>query len=124
MPEAHEALMKYSWPGNIRELDKTMNRLSDIKTGIVTLNDLSPAIKSGETLIELENDDGMLTKKQIDFVKKNGSLIPLFELLEKEMLFFAHKELKGNKSNISKKYNISRTKVWKFFKEVPTELHQ
>jgi DNA-binding NtrC family response regulator len=124
VPEAHEALMKYAWPGNIRELDKTINRLSDLKTGIVTLNDLSPAIRSGHTIIGNESYGELLTRKQIEFVQKSGSLIPLFEQLEREMLQFAYYELKGNKSKIAKKYSVSRTKIWKFFKETPMEHHQ
>lgn len=123
-PQASEALINYNWPGNIRELDKTINRLSDTKGGIVKIEDLAPAIRSGHSVLDSVSADSFLTKKQIELIRQNGSLIPLFDKLEKEMILYANEELKGNKSEISKKYNISRTKLWAFFKERSSELHQ
>lgn len=124
MPEAQEALMNYAWPGNIRELDKTINRLSDIKTGIVKLEDLSPAIRYQNEITASPMPEGILTRKLIEFVKNNGGLIPLYKQLEKEIILYANQELNGKKTEITKKYHIPKTKLWEFFKHAPTELHQ
>lgn len=116
-PEAYQALMNYNWPGNIRELDKAINRLSDTRGGIVKFESLDPAIKSGNGFLDSALPDGLLTKKQAEFVKQSGSLGHLFEKLEREMILYAHEELKGNKAEISRQYNISRKKLWSFFKQ-------
>lgn len=100
--------MTYNWHGNIRELDKAINRLSDTRGGIVKFESLDPAIKSGNGFLDSALPDGLLTKKQAEFVKRSGNLGDLFEKLEREMILYAHEELKGNKAEISRQYNISR----------------
>ncbi len=115
---AEEALLRYNWPGNIRELSKTISRLSDVKGGIVKLENLDPALRS-TSLPVIDNGDGrgLLNKNQIAFLNKHGNASALFDELEKEIILYAYKELNGNKKEISKKYSISRTKLWSFFKE-------
>lgn len=112
-PEAEAALLRYTWPGNIRELSKTMNRLSDVKSGIVKLEDLDAAIRTcdlPDPSIIFDHD--LLTSKHIEFVKSHGGLAGLFAALEREFVAFANAELKGHQSEISKRYNISRKKLW------------
>lgn len=123
--DAEEALHRYNWPGNIRELSKTISRLSDVKGGIVKLENLDPALKS-ISLPLMDNNDGhgLLTKKHIDYLNKYGNTSTLFDELEKEIILYAYQELKGSKKEISKKYSISRTKLWAFFKEQNMEKMQ
>lgn len=124
-PQAHEALLKYNWPGNIRELDKTIHRLSDTKGGIVKLENLDPALRNGYApASSVHNEQGLLTNKHISFVKDHGGLVALFGTLEKEFIIYANDELNGHQTEISRKYNISRKKLWAFFKERRSELQQ
>lgn len=124
-PKAHDALLLHYWPGNIRELGKTISRLSDLKGGIVKFEDLDPAIRSNQTpTTNLSNESGLLTKKQIEFVKKHKSMKKLIDQLESEILLYAHNELNGKKGEMAKEYDVSRKKLWSFFKEHSLEVLQ
>jgi DNA-binding NtrC family response regulator len=48
-PEALELLNSHSWPGNIRELFKVCDRLSQNVSGILTANDVRPFFTNGPT---------------------------------------------------------------------------
>ncbi len=49
-PEAEDAMLAYSWPGNIRELKNAMNRLSVLSKGeMVTAEDVYEAISPGSS---------------------------------------------------------------------------
>ena len=116
-PAAYEALLNYNWPGNIRELDKVISRLSDTKSGIVRIEDLDPAMRRGPVILDSRLTNCLVTKDQIEFVKRNGGLGQLFEKIESEIIFYANDEFKGSKTEISKNYHISRSKLWSFFKD-------
>jgi DNA-binding NtrC family response regulator len=122
--EAKEILMNYSWPGNIRELQKLIYRLSDTKHGIVTKEHLKNYV-----LNDLENQtnaitrNGLLTKEQILFAKKNNSYVALMDQLKKEFFDFALNEAKGNKSGISKNYQVSRKMLHFHYGEKTEGLH-
>lgn len=125
-PKVNELLLEYSWPGNIRELTKVINRLSDIRGGIIQAEDLDQVINKESTLLfgKTKNPLGLITVEQIEFAKKNGGISKLLEEIEKEFINYASEELGHNQSEISKKYKISRKKLWKFFKgNSQEELH-
>ena len=52
-PNALEALMKYNWPGNIRELENTIERAFAVATGSkITESDLPPEIVDEDSITE------------------------------------------------------------------------
>lgn len=121
-PEVHEGLMNYSWPGNIRQLQKVMVRLSETKGGVVRLEHLRPFLISEE--ISTKKDQGLLTDDQLHYVKEHKSIKALFDNLEREILVHAHKEHNGNKTYIAKDYDVSRRKLVEYYKEASPEVVQ
>jgi len=46
-PEASDSLLKYTWPGNIRELQNTVERMKVLSAGAtITVSDLPPSIRN------------------------------------------------------------------------------
>lgn len=120
-PEARNLLMSYSWPGNIRQLHKVMTRLSEIKGGVVRIEHLKPLLIEE---IVTEKVMGLLTDEQLQYVKDHKSMKALFDNLEREILSHAHKEHKGNKTYISKDYDVSRRKLVEYYKDNSQEVIQ
>lgn len=95
---AMEKLLDYNWPGNIRELENEIERLSvlsgsDIK---VSADMLSPRIKTfGE-------------KGKIQGVRIAGQLKDALEELEREMIKEGLRRTSWNKSKLAKELGISR----------------
>lgn len=114
--EAKEALLNYSWPGNIRELQKAINRLADIKKGIVTIENLDPHIVENSLSIQ-SKDRGLLTQEQISYIKSNGSFSALMDRLRQDFYEYAYEEHGGNKTMISKAYQVSRKTLVAHYKE-------
>ena len=60
--DAMEALLMYTWPGNIRELENTFERIYALVDGnVITLNDLPPYIRFGNV------DKKTNTENEIDY---------------------------------------------------------
>jgi DNA-binding NtrC family response regulator len=76
--EAREALLAYSWPGNIRELQKVVEVLRSSEKGIVEKIDLVYLLKNSEGTNEIETID-------FDKVKSMG-LNAYLEMIESHIL--------------------------------------
>ncbi len=88
-PEAYEALKKYSWPGNIRELRKYCERLSQDQSGVIdaelikrTLSSEGPSAPTGQDWQEFVFQQGLkayisqLEKKAVEeALKRNNGKI-------------------------------------------------
>lgn len=97
-PEAMEAMMQYSWPGNIRELRTAIEHAVVLtRTEAVTWRDLPPSVRSG-----VSPDVGELPV----------SINPAEELsvkeAEKQLIMRALRETDGNRSAAAKKLGMSR----------------
>ena len=115
--EVTEALLSYSWPGNIRELQKTIFRLSDVKTGIVTKAHLDEVIKP--SLNEgIKASTELLTDEHIQYVKKNKSFQALIDRIRDDFFNYAYNECDGNKTLIAKSYQISRKTLVGYYKNL------
>lgn len=115
-PEVKEILSNYSWPGNIRELQKAIYRLSDIRSGIVKKEDIEEHIIRNEISVKRPSH-GLLTQEQIQYIKTNESFPALVDRLKQEFYEFAYLEHNGNKSDISKAYQVSRKTLVMHYKE-------
>lgn len=66
--EAVEILVKYQWPGNIRELENFLERIVVINTtGTITLREIAPMIDSNDFFIEVSDYD---IKKAVSYLEK------------------------------------------------------
>jgi DNA-binding NtrC family response regulator len=80
--QAMEILKGYSWPGNIRELKKTVELLSLKTTGIITPNELPDIILQNASL---GSDSELLSNNQKEFIATNG-LRSFIKELEKQVV--------------------------------------
>lgn len=84
--EAIDLLMKYSFPGNVRELENIIERAVVLsRNEIITVNDLPNVVK------------GYMAENEI-LEKETGSMVEQVEALEKKLIFDALTEANGNQS--------------------------
>ncbi|MFQ5674469.1 MAG: sigma-54 interaction domain-containing protein [bacterium] len=96
-PKTKRYLMRYSWPGNIRELENEMERIVSLAKRDLTT--LTPDLLSEHIL------------EEVDVSTVNGSkglLNEAVESLEKRMLCAALKRFHGNKTAAAKYLGLSR----------------
>ncbi|GEN35371.1 sigma-54 interaction domain-containing protein [Aneurinibacillus danicus] len=107
--EAVDALLAYSWPGNIRELRNVLERTLYVKNGpVITKQDL-PAVIGSEVTVR-ENDNGAGTLKQA------------VEQAEASAIRRAIRECDGNKLRAAERLGISKSSLYaKIFKYQITE---
>ena len=99
-PDAWEALMDYSWPGNIRELRNNLEQAFAIGVGpVLQLGDLTPELQGDPT--PGRRDPSQLT--ELD--------------LERERLLGALREARGRKTEAAELLGISRSTLWRKLKQ-------
>lgn len=98
----------YSWPGNIRELEKTIEILKTKSKGIIKQTDL-PSYMRGVTTSE---DDSLLSRDLIDFIRSNG-LKAFVEMMEEKALLHFQKEHDGKVRKILNDLKISNSSFYR-----------
>jgi len=84
--EAIDLLMKYSFPGNVRELENIIERAVVLsRSEVITVNDLPNVVKGYKGENEIPE-------------KEKGNMIEQVEALEKKLIFDALLEANGNQS--------------------------
>jgi len=113
---AIEALSKYNWPGNIRELANVLERAINLieKEATVMLEHLPYHIRK-EVL--QEGSVNIVTKNKL-----SGSLKDIFEDIEKRAIEQYLKETEGNKYQTAKLLGISRTNLYEKIKKYQLEM--
>jgi len=97
-PQAMDILLKYDWPGNIRELENTVERAVVLMPGdYVTERELPLSIDQS-----LESHDNATSK-----IVQSEGILPLDEV-EREAILAALEITKGNKTEAAKKLGITR----------------
>ena len=98
-PDALEALKRYCWPGNIRELVNVLERvLCSVHSEIITTEDLPPMI---------------LHKKNLHPQSSQDSLECMMEEIEKNILLNTLKKAHNNKTKAAQLLQIHRTALYK-----------
>jgi two-component system, NtrC family, response regulator PilR len=94
--DAMKALVRYSWPGNIRELRNTVQRILLFARGTITLADLPPEIRE-ENPLEL-----MIKACNRCFSEDRMSFDEVVACLETNLIRRAMKESLGNRTQAAK----------------------
>jgi DNA-binding NtrC family response regulator len=101
-PEAMELLMKYDYPGNVRELENIIEQAIVVsRDSVVTLNDLPGSLKNGDHSLANTTID-KLTLKEI----------------EKRVIINKLKNRGNNLNIVARELGISRTTLWRKMKEL------
>ncbi len=102
-PGVIDLFKKYSWPGNIRELESVLGRAATQvdETGLIALDNLPTSVRH-------------LTYKRD--VSEPAYTRPLFEV-EHEMILQTAQVCNGNLTHMAQALGISRTTLWRRIKE-------
>jgi sigma-54 dependent transcriptional regulator, acetoin dehydrogenase operon transcriptional activator AcoR len=100
-----EVLENYAWPGNIRELENTMERAVILANGEIDFQHLP------KRLLELQNILSTTPVQSEPFVHQTLVHKPK-NVMEKQLIINALKESKGNKSMTAKKLGIARSTLY------------
>ena len=109
-PEALQALTEYAWPGNIRELENTMERCVALAFGkTISFHDLPPNLQresapAAKSMSPRENE-GRMTLKE----------------LEKNYILETLEACDWNYEQVCKELAIGRTTLWRKLKEYDLE---
>ena len=108
-----ETLKNYSWPGNIRELKKTVELLSLKTVGIINNSALPDFIFSDDN----SNSDQLLTSNQKNFIAKNG-LREFIKELEKQVIKDTIAKYQGKITYAIKELKISTSAFYRIFDNI------
>lgn len=107
--EAKEILCNYSWPGNIRELQKTLDLLTINKKGIITPQDLPVKITTG---LESHQGNDWLTENQKDYITDYG-LRDFIKKIEQETILSTLDKHDGKVTRAIKELKISSSAFYR-----------
>jgi transcriptional regulator with GAF, ATPase, and Fis domain len=94
--EVVDLFCRFSWPGNVRDLENEMRRLVTLSTGEITIDLLSDRIRNGK-------EDGLYLDAMTDL-----DLVSKVEAIEKHEITEALRLCRGNKSRAARRLGISR----------------
>ena len=95
--EVTDLLHAYEWPGNIRELENEVKRMIALSDDVITVDVLSPSVRSGGSGLIGGSDDGPVR-----------NLIELVESVERHEIKKALEQATGNKTRAADLLGISR----------------
>jgi transcriptional regulator with PAS, ATPase and Fis domain len=104
--ESMELLCRYSWPGNIRELENIIERAVALSNGPeITMSYLPEYISN----------------LSIETYRRNDSGLPTLEDQEKNYIKWVLDKCEGNKTNAAKIMGIDRVSLWRKIKRYGME---
>ena len=105
-PDALQAMMNYSWPGNIRELENIIERAVILDTdNVIKPADLPDIITNGNVLLNVESNQNIITKF-------TSTLKDILQEPEKVHILRVLKEVGGNKKKAARKLGVNRTTLY------------
>ena len=114
-PDAMQYLMRYSWPGNNRQLENEIKRLiATVRPKTITADHLDMTIRTGETIAETAQE----TKAPGPATPAVQSLSAEVEALERRMIEDALLKSGGNKQKAAQALGLSRQGLIKKLKRL------
>jgi transcriptional regulator with PAS, ATPase and Fis domain len=105
-PETIEVLLRYAWPGNVREMEKAIERAVILgRTHLIMPEDLPPSLLGGEDF-----------KTAVDH--KRSTLMQL----EKAHILAALSDHRWNQTKVAAELGISRTTLWRKMKRYDIDI--
>ncbi|MEO1334129.1 MAG: sigma 54-interacting transcriptional regulator, partial [Myxococcota bacterium] len=120
-PESAEAIRRYSFPGNVRELRNLTERLVILADNPVQLHDLPPAIanKPAAPSVATTTTDAAPGSGVIDLTRYgNPTLRELREMVERDYILRKLKETEWNVTRTAEVLGIERTNLHKKLKQL------
>ncbi|MBF0451027.1 MAG: sigma-54-dependent Fis family transcriptional regulator [Candidatus Magnetomorum sp.] len=99
--EAMDLLVKYSWPGNIRELENIIER--------------AVALENGKSITVADLPDDIMNLS-IETYRSSSTRIPTLMEQEKQYIQWILEKCNGNKTQASKMMDIDRVSLWRKIK--------
>ncbi|MBN2755189.1 MAG: sigma-54-dependent Fis family transcriptional regulator [Candidatus Goldbacteria bacterium] len=110
--ETLQALMAYTWPGNIRELKNAVNSAVVMSEGqVIKLSDFPEAVRRKQPLPAQTSQDERLNEG--GDIQNTGTLKNFIETAEKEFFIRALNRFGENKTEMAKALNISRDMLYR-----------
>jgi DNA-binding NtrC family response regulator len=108
-PDAMERLLKYSWPGNIRELENTIKRAMVLSKGNVIMPEQIIEDNINPAIVEHHASDRLGNYLSDEIVGKEGEIFDLVSRsLEKDLISWALARTGMNQAKAAKLLGISR----------------
>lgn len=108
-PAALEVLKKYSWPGNIRELKKVCEQLSQVSSGVIEASQI-------ESILDIKSPTSLDKEEWLDFVFEHG-LKSYISLIERKAAEEAIKRNQGKITACIKDLKISTSAFYRIMQE-------
>ncbi len=105
--DAMNLLLKYSWPGNIRELKKVINQLGDLGSGVINEKNIRDFLGS-QNSFDLKNQSN-----EIYLEVKRVGLREYIHRLEKEMVGASLEQNQGKVTEVIKELKISSSAFYR-----------
>ena len=110
--KALKLIYEYSWPGNIREMENTIERCLIIaENDVIDVDDFPPHIKSADPTASIEHNGGLFS---------DDNIVP-FERLKEESIRHALKVTNGNIVEAAKKLQLGRATIYRLMEKYSIE---
>ena len=110
--KALKLIYEYNWPGNIREMENTIERCLIIaEKDIIDVSDLPPHLRSSEPILNNDFNGSFFNDDEI---------IP-FERIKEESIKHALKVTKGNIVEAAKKLQLGRATIYRLMDKYSIE---
>ena len=111
-PKARKLIYEYSWPGNIREMENTIERSIILaESDMIDVEDLPPHIRNAEGKGDYEYSGSLLS---------DDTVIP-FEKLKEESIRHALKITNGNIVEAARKLQLGRATIYRLMEKYNIE---
>lgn len=111
--DAMEALKSSNWPGNVRQLRKTIELLSLKTKGIITAQDLPTDVKSSDS----EGKENQLSESQMGFIREEG-LRKFIQSIEVQAVKDSMERNQGKVTSSIKDLKISASALYRIMDQI------